>query len=149
VQRFIADRGEAEMAAVTSPALRLQADHTNRPYGGGWWPNGAGMSHELLDLMTRWPADRPSIVSYAYLHDDWDRTEAAVPLRYRTKTLILVLSDRSSCRLLMIPPDTDADVAEELLVEASNPLTKWRRMDFVSTFRTPNPPIAAAGGASK
>ena len=95
------------------PTLRLQADHTNRPYGGGWWPGGEGDSHELLDLMGRWPADRPSIASYAYLHDDWDRSEAAVPARYRTRTLILMLNDRSSCRLLLIPTDTNPDVAEE------------------------------------
>src|ERR687897_1754805 len=94
----IADQGEAVMAAIVPPTLRLQANHTNRPYGGAWWPAGDGMSHELLDLMTRWPADRPSIASYAYLHDDWDRSEAAVPARYRTRTLILILSDRSSCR---------------------------------------------------
>lgn len=137
------------MAAVISPELRLQADHTNRPYGGGWWPNGVGMSHEILDLMGRWPADRPSIVSYAYLHDDWDRAEASVPTRYRTRTLILILSDRSSCRLLLIPPDTGSEVAQELLTEASDPLSKWRRMDFVSTFRSPKPPVTAGDGAGK
>jgi hypothetical protein len=136
------------MAAIVPPTLRLQANHTNRPYGGAWWPAGDGMSHELLDLMTRWPADRPSIASYAYLHDDWDRSEAAVPARYRTRTLILILSDRSSCRLLLIPPDTSALVAGELLAEASNPLSKWRRMDFASTYRSAKPPVPA-GGAGK
>jgi hypothetical protein len=136
------------MAAIVPPTLRLQKDHTNRPYGGGWWPAGDGMSHELLDLMTRWPADRPSIASYAYLHDDWDRSEAAVPQRYRTRTMILMLNDRSSCRLLLIPTDTNPDVAKEFLAEASDPLSKWRRMDFASTFRSAKPPIPA-GGASK
>lgn len=132
------------MATIAPPTLRLQADHTNRPYGGGWWPAGEGMSHELLDLMTRWPADRPSIASYAYLHDDWDRSEAAVPQRYRTRTMILMLDDRSNCRLLLIPTDTNPDVAKELLAEASDPLSKWRRMDFASTFRAAKPPLAHA-----
>ncbi len=136
------------MATVTPPTLRLQADHTNRPYGGGWWPAGEGLSNELLDLMARWPADRPSIASYAYLHDDWDRSEASVPAHYRTRTMILMLNDRSSCRLLLIPTDTNPDVAREFLAEASDPLSKWRRMDFASTFRSAKPSVAA-GGATK
>ncbi len=136
------------MATVISPALRLQRDHTNRPYGGAWWPDGDELSHELLDLVSRWPAERPSILSYAFLHDDWDRSESAVPLQYRTRTLILILSDRSSCRLLLIPRDTDPVVAEELLNEASNPDSKWKRMDFVSTFRSPAQEESPAGSAS-
>lgn len=123
------------MATVVQPDLRLQVKHTNRPYGGGWWPGGDDVSHQILDLMGRWPADRPSIVSYAFLHDDWDRAESEVPARYLTRTLILALSDRSSCRLLMIPHDSDPASAEELLREASNPHTSWRRMDFASTYR--------------
>ena len=131
------------MAAIVPPILRLQAVHTNRPYGGGWWPGGEGINHEILDLMGRWPAERPSITSYAYIHDDWDRSEAEVPAQYRTRTLILVLNDRASCRLLVIPTDTKPEVAEELLTEASNPLTQWRRMDFASTFRSAKPAVPA------
>jgi|GEM_PF-7068149 len=125
------------MAAIASPDLRLQKDHTNRPYGGGWWPDGHELTHELLDLVSRWPADRPSIVSYAFLHDDWDRSEADVPAEHLTRTLVLNLSDRSTCRLLLVPHDTAPVVADELLVEASNPHTTWRRMDFASTYRAP------------
>lgn len=128
------------MATIASPQLRLQRDLTRRPYGGGWWPGGQGVAHELLDLVARWPTDLPSIVRYAYLSDDWDRSEAGVPARYRTRTLILVLSDRSTCRLLQIPTDTPADVADELLREASDPGSQWRRVDFVSTFRGPDEP---------
>jgi hypothetical protein len=124
------------MAVIVSPTLQLQSDLTNRPYGGGWWPAGRGVSHELLDLVSRWPADRPTILRYSYIHEGWDQSESAVPPRYRTKTLVLILSDRSSCRLLMIPPETPAEVATELLGEASNPHSTWKRMDFVSTFRT-------------
>ena len=137
------------MAAIAPPFLRLQRDLTRRPYGGGWWPQGAGVGHELLELVHRWPSDRPTISHYAYISDDWDRTEARVPARYRTRTLILTLSDRSSCRLLQIPTDTDAAVAEELLAEASDPHSKWRRPDFVSTYRSPGETqrAAAVGGA--
>ena len=127
------------MATVVHPDLRLQSNHSNRPYGGGWWPGGDDVSHQILDLMGRWPADRPSIVSYAFLHDNWDRSESSVPAQYLTRTLILVLSDRSSCRLLMIPHDADPVAADELLTEASNPHTTWRRMDFASTYRSPVP----------
>lgn len=123
------------MATVVQPDLRLQVKHTNRPYGGGWWPGGDDISHQILDLMGRWPADRPSIVSYAFLHDNWDRSESEVPARNLTRTLILILSDRSSCRLLVIPHDSDPAAAEELLTEASNPHSTWRRMDFASTDR--------------
>ena len=123
------------MATVSQPELRLQLKHTNRPYGGGWWPGGNDLSHQILDLVDRWPTDRPSIVGYAFLRDDWDGSEAEVPTRYLTRTLILTLSDRSSCRLLMIPQDTDPVTAEQLLTEASDPYTHWRRMDFASTYR--------------
>ncbi|PWN04718.1 hypothetical protein DJ010_03630 [Nocardioides silvaticus] len=123
------------MAALAQPALRLQPKHTNRPYGGGWWPSRADLATQLGDLVGRWPEDRPSIVSYAFLHDDWDQSEAAVPARHLTRTLILILSDRSSCRLLMIPGHARSDVAEQLLSEASDPHSTWRRMDFASTER--------------
>lgn len=139
------------MAAVKSPALVLQRDHTNRPYGGAWWPDGHELAHELLDLVGRWPADRPSIVSYTFLHDDWDRSESAVPLEYRTRTLILILGDRSSCRLLLIPHDTPAAVAEELMAQAGDPLSSWKRMDFASTFRQPaeGQPVLESDGTSR
>jgi hypothetical protein len=123
------------MAALAQPALRLQPKHTNRPYGGGWWPSRGDLSTQLGDLVVRWPGDRPSIVSYAFLQDDWDQSEAGVPTRHLTRTVILILSDRSSCRLLMIPHHASAVVAEQLLQEASDPHSTWRRMDFASTER--------------
>jgi hypothetical protein len=138
------------MAAIASPLLRLQKDVTRRPYGGGWWPDGEGVSHELLDLVHRWPADLPSISRYSYISDDWDQSEATVPPRYRTRTLILVLSDRTTCRLLQIPTDTPPEVAEELLAEASDPVSHWRRVDFVSTLREPREEqVAGADGAGR
>ena len=124
------------MAAVAPPELRVQGKHTNRPYGGGWWPDGHELTHELRDLMARWPKGLPSIVGYAFLHDDWDSSDSSVPPRYRTHTLVLALSDRSSCRLLVIPHDTDAVVADEILTEASDPHSSWTRLDFASTFRS-------------
>lgn len=132
------------MADIASPALQLQRDLTRRPYGGCWWPDGAGVSREVLDLVHRWPADLPSIERYAYISDDWDQSEAKVPAPYRTRTLILVLSDRSTCRLLQIPVDTPQDVAQELFAEACDPHTKWRRVDFVTTYRAPGQHLAAA-----
>ncbi|GAA3835453.1 DUF5994 family protein [Nocardioides panacisoli] len=136
------------MATVSSPALRLQRDLTRRPYGGGWWPSGSGVAREVLDLVEQWPANLPSILRYAYISDDWDQSESRVPPRYRTRTLILSLSDRSSCRLLQIPTDTPADVAEELLARASDADSTWRRVDFVSTFRGAPPAEAAAPDAA-
>lgn len=136
------------MAAISAPALRLQADLARRPYGGAWWPSGQGVSNELLDLIHRWPMDLPSILRYSYISDDWDQSEATVPLRYRTRTLILMLSDRSACRLLQIPTDTPAEVAEELLTEASYSGSMWRRIDFVSTFRGQGEPLGAGTGAA-
>lgn len=136
------------MAVITAPTLRLQADLARRPYGGGWWPNGEGVSHELLDLMHRWPTELPSIVRYSYISDDWDQSESTVPLSHRTRTLILVLSDRSTCRLLQLPADTPGEVAEELLAEASYSGSQWRRVDFVSTVREPTEPLAAGSGAA-
>lgn len=127
------------MAAIASPVLQLQRDHTNRPYGGGWWPSASGTSHELIDLVSRWPADKPSIVRYAFIDDAWDRAETTVPQRYRTRTMVLALSDRSTCRLLVLPPDTPVEIAQRFLDEASDPHTRWLRTDFVSTFRTPTP----------
>ncbi|WP_183093311.1 DUF5994 family protein [Nocardioides stalactiti] len=124
------------MATIAAPSLRLQPkDLTRRPYGGGWWPSGAGVSNEVLDLVQRWPAGLPTITRYAYISDDWDQSEARVPAEYRTRTLILVLSDRSTCRLVQIPTETPPEVAEELLTEACDPFSKWLRVDFVSTYR--------------
>lgn len=138
------------MAAIVSPALRLQRDVTRRPYGGGWWPAGDGIAQELLDLVHRWPRELPTIVRYAYISEDWDQSEARVPAQYRTRTLILALEDRSTCRLLQIRPDTPAEVADELLAEASNPGSTWRRIDFVSTYRAaPGPQVAAADGPGR
>lgn len=122
---------------IASPMLRLQRDHTNRPYGGAWWPSGTGVSNELLDLVARWPSDRPSILRYSYISDDWDRAENAIPPGFRTRTLILSLSDRSTCRLLIIPTSTSPGVAAEFLEQASDSASTWRKMDFVSTYRNP------------
>lgn len=124
------------MAVLVQPALRLQPKHTHRPYGGGWWPTRDELSDQLSDLTQRWPSVRPSIVRHAFLHDDWDQSEAVVHTRNLTRTLVLLLSDGSSCRLLMIPHHASSAVAEQILKEASDPRSTWSRMDFATTDRS-------------
>lgn len=128
------------MADNDSPVLVLQPNLERRPVGGAWWPEGHGMSLELLDLVSRWPVERPSIVRYAYLPDEWDLGPAPVSVptadgdarapHLRTRILVLSLSDRTSCRLLLIPPETDPAVARGLLLEAGDPWSTWKRPDF-------------------
>lgn len=136
VQRFNGTGKRPLMAALAQPALRLQPKHTHRPYGGGWWPDRDELSLQLLDLRQRWPSDRPSIVNHSFLRDDWDRSEAEVHTRNLTRTLVLLLSDGSSCRLLMVPHHASCVVAEQILVEASDPRSTWSRMDFATFDRS-------------
>lgn len=138
------------MTAFEAPVLSLQPDLTRLPFGGAWWPEGRGVSHELLDLAARWPSHLPTIVGYAFLPDDWDQSpelsgsdaggpEVGTGTRLRTRTVILSLSDRTACRVLVIPPEAPATVARSMLAEASDERSTWRRADFEDTFRPPTP----------
>ena len=135
------------MARQSAPTLRLALDLGRRPSGGAWGPTSRSLSDELLELAARWPTERASITGYYLLPEKWD-TQAVVddPDRRavssghpRTRTMVLRLADRSTCRLLLIPPDAPEDVAWQLLTEASDTGSTWRRADFESTFRPPVP----------
>lgn len=121
------------MNVPAPPVLVLQPDVHRLPFGGAWWPDGDGLSRDLLDLAVRWPAELPSIVGYVFLPVDWDATPAP-EAQLRTRTLVLTLSDRSSCRMMLIPSGTPPDVARSLLAQASDPLSQWRRSDFDGAF---------------
>lgn len=127
------------MQVLNNPSLSLQPDLLHRPYGGAWWPSGGDLSHELLDLVAVWPVDRASITGYTFLPTDWDVTNKETLSMYRTRTLVLRLADRTACRILLIPAETPAPVARELLAEASSDSSRWKRVDFESTFRAPVP----------
>jgi len=123
------------MADTDYPGLRLQRDLTRRPYGGAWWPSGRDLAQQMRDLADAWPADRPAITRYVYLPPDVQRSDPAIMVR--TRTLVLSLDDGTTCRLLLVPPETPSSEARDLLAQASDPESSWTRADFSTAGPAP------------
>lgn len=133
-------------APTTRVPLRLAlADSPGRDtLDGGWWPQSRLLAVELADLVTHFPATAGRIVRVLCSPPDWDDAPRRVPVpggsvkvgsfpRDDTHLVLLRTADRTTLRLLVVPPGlSEADGQEAVLAASST----GNRHDAGSLLRT-------------
>jgi hypothetical protein len=111
--------------------LLLASGPEERELDGAWWPRGHDLELELAALIHHFPARRSRIVRASVSRPDWD------PFPHRTglvgdhvevaasdgdaHVVELTLADSSRLRLLVVPPDLSADLAEGAMFTSTQP----------------------------
>jgi len=111
---------------VLPPRLALHMVPDRKLSDGAWWPKSRCLSDELGQLFALWPPAVGRIVRVLYSPPDWDDRPRSVALargrvktgcfpRDDTRVLILTMLDGRRLTIDVIPSDTPADLAAELL----------------------------------
>lgn len=96
---------------------------------GVWWPQSRRLSDSLGQLFASWPPAEGRIVRLLYSPPDWDDRPRSVSIpggriktgcfpRDDTHQLVLSMLDGTRRTITVIPPDTRADAAADLVDEA-------------------------------
>lgn len=128
-------------AHTTGPRpLRVRMDNgfTSGPLDGAWWPRSRDLHTEVADLVDHFPPHSGQIARLLFTRPDWNGQSvshsdhkvlcARGPVNVGsfphddTHRVVLVLQSHERLTLLVIPPNTAAHVADELLRQASDDL---------------------------
>jgi hypothetical protein len=121
--------------STTSPSrshdarLRLSEAAGGR-LDGAWWPRSRDIAAELPGLVDHFPVAAGHVDRVVFSSPDWSSCPRKVDVqRGRIKTgsfpsddthlLVLQLSTRAQLALLVVPPDTEPDVAHRLMARAA------------------------------
>jgi hypothetical protein len=111
--------------------LRLSEDAGLGTLDGGWWPQSRDLTTELTDLVTHFPAEQGRIVRALFSPPDWDAAPRQVRVgrgqvkvgsfpRDDTHLILLTTADRTTLRVLVVPPAMSPDQGDEALLAASS-----------------------------
>lgn len=121
---------EAAVPGGTEPRLRMTA-HTGAGHlDGGWWPRSRDLAVELVTLVEHLPARSGRIVRALVSLPDWDRAprhvlaggggvEIGSLTRDDTHLVVLETADRTTLRVLVVPPDFTRGQGEEALLASA------------------------------
>ena len=107
------------------------------PVDGAWWPRSRDLQAEACDLVDHFPQLVGRIERLHFSRPDWDVVDGA-PSQHRvraargpvktsssayddTHLVVVKLSSGNRMRLLVLPSDTDADVAARAMAQAVDP----------------------------
>ncbi len=96
---------------------------------GAWWPHSRNLSEELGGLFALWPSSSGRIARVLYSPPDWDDRPRSVAVPGRrvktgsfprddTRQLVLTMLDGRRLAIDVIAPETPADEAAALLLDA-------------------------------
>jgi hypothetical protein len=111
---------------------------------GAWWPYSRDLAAELRILVDHFPVANGHIDRVVYSRPDWDTSPRKVQVsRGLMKTgsfpsddshlLVLGLSTRRQLELLVVPPSTDAETAEELMAGAASASNRSTGSELLAT----------------
>jgi hypothetical protein len=116
---------------VHSHLLRLQLSPVSGvgPLDGAWWPRSRDLDVELADLVDHFPAEAGHISRAIFSRPDWLTSPRQIQVarghlktgsfpRDDTHVLLLKLSSGVQLKILVVPPDTGADSARDLMASA-------------------------------
>jgi hypothetical protein len=111
-----------------SLAPALGRDHLD----GGWWPRSRDLAVELADLVDQFPPEVGRIMRALYSPPDWEPAPRRIGVaggwltvgsfpRGDTHVIDLYTFDRTTIRLLVVPPGFTAGQGAESLLAAATP----------------------------
>ena len=121
---------EVDTPGRTDLRLRM-AEHPGTGYlDGGWWPHSLDLAVELVNLVEHLPPRSGRIVRAWVSRPDWDPAPRRIPavrgdvcvgslLRDDTHLIVLETADRTTLRVLVVPPDFTRDQGEEALLASA------------------------------
>ncbi|WP_210718110.1 DUF5994 family protein [Amycolatopsis acididurans] len=128
------------------PRLRLKPEAPTTGYvDGAWWPRSRDLSSELSALRAALTVRMTRIDRVTYNLTVWPPTPRRLVLdghvvrlegfrSQHTDTVTVIGADRRRLTLLVVPPDTDPDLAHRILVTAAHGNT----IDTIKTLLAPN-----------
>lgn len=118
--------------------LRLRLDHDVARGGldGAWWPHSRDLAQQSADLVDHFPTEIGRVARLLYSGPDWDR-DGDTPQVRRIRTehgsvklgsfpsddthvMVVTLASRERLRLLVVPWDADAALAESAMEAAAD-----------------------------
>lgn len=106
--------------------LSLREGADKRKVVGAWWPRSRQLGEALPELFALWPREAGRISRVLYSPPDWDdhprmvaipgrRVKTGAFPRDDTHELVLSMADRTRRRISVIPADTSAREAHQIL----------------------------------
>jgi hypothetical protein len=126
-------------SAASGVAAPLRLRLAEKLYGGhlagAWWPHTRNLQAELADLVDHFPEQVGRVGRVLFSPPDWASTPHKVRVgRGIMKTgsfpgddshvVVLTLATGSRLRLLVVPPQTPPDIADELFAAAVTPANR-------------------------
>lgn len=102
---------------------------------GAWWPQNRDLNDQLKHLFALWPEEAGRIARVLYSPPDWDDRPRSVDIPGRrvktgffpgddTHQLTLSMMDRKRRIITVIPPESTAEAAREVLAGITGTVTE-------------------------
>jgi len=132
--------------SVRATLLRLQltpAPGSGGPLDGAWWPRSRDLELELADLVDHFPHEVGHIARAIFSRPDWLTSPHRVKIgrgimrtgsfpKDDTHVMLLKLSTGRQLAVLVVPPDTEAEAAREIMGTASSPSNRRSAADLLA-----------------
>ncbi|GGU33571.1 DUF5994 family protein [Nocardioides albus] len=127
-----------ELAPRVRVDLRIRLDNgfSSGPLDGAWWPQSRDLQAEAADLIDRFPHRVGRISRLLFSRPDWDLDPGAPSIRKiraargmvkvgsfpsdDTHLVVLSMATGERLRLLVVPHDTDPELAERIMEVAAD-----------------------------
>lgn len=116
--------------------LRLDNSFQSGPLDGAWWPQSRDLQREAADLVDHFPGLPGRIERLLFSRPDWDAVRGAAGAHRieaargtvkvgsfpsdDTHVLIVRMSSGQRLRLLVVPADTEPDLAAQVMQQAAD-----------------------------
>jgi hypothetical protein len=141
-----------ESVQWASSPLRLEiAAHPHSGHlAGSWWPRSRDLQTELSELVEHFPPEVGRVGRVIFSRPDWASRPHKVRVRNGylktgsfpgddTHVIVLTLATGSRLRLLVVPPETPAAVAQELFAASVLPANRRTGVELLDAARSVAP----------
>lgn len=133
-----------ELATAVRTDLRIRLDNSfsTGPLDGAWWPQSRSLQDEGADLIDHFPHRVGRISRLLFSRPDWDSIAGAPGVRKiraargivkvgsfpsdDTHLVVLSMATGDRLRLLVVPHDTDPELAEKIMEHAADDRNTYR-----------------------
>ncbi|MDR7360706.1 DUF5994 family protein [Nocardioides marmoribigeumensis] len=126
--------------------LHLAPDPSDGLLDGAWWPYSHDLETELADLVDHFPPEVGRVSRVLFSRPDWQTHPRHIQVgRGMMKTgsfpsddshvVLLKLAREQQLKVMVIPPETTPDAAEQLVAEALAPTNRRSAPELIAHAR--------------